>query len=406
MKRELPLSRLMKDRRGNFAMMTALVIPVVLAAGGVAIDLTEMVMTKAKLQDATDSAALAAASAMASGGFTQQEAKLQALSFLKTQLDAAQAIDKDGNEGGGENEDNVLSGTQIVITEAATIGSGKSYKVEVSASYKINFNAMTRLLGQESTTLGAQSVAESATESKNALSMFLVLDRSGSMAWVTDSVASQSGCWAYNEARWPNAFWSTPCYVSKIASLKLATASLFTQLSIADPKGEYVRTGAVSYNDAMQKEVNLAWGMTGALNYVNALPSVPTGGTDSSAAFKTAYQKVTASTENTAHKSKNGQTPTKYIVFMTDGQNTHLNGSANKGNASDTETKVWCDKAKADKIEVYTVAFLAPDSGQKLLKYCATSPSYYFEVDDMDALVDAFKAIGDKAAAVVSRLTH
>jgi Flp pilus assembly protein TadG len=36
------VSRLLRDRGGNFGMMTALIFPVMLAAGGVAIDLTTM----------------------------------------------------------------------------------------------------------------------------------------------------------------------------------------------------------------------------------------------------------------------------------------------------------------------------------------------------------------------------
>ena len=163
--------------------------------------------------------------------------------------------------------------------------------------------------------------------------------------------------------------------------------------------------GAVAYNDSKFDETPLVWGSQGALDYVNDFPTVPQGGTDSSAAFKTAYEKVVAASEDTEHQKVNKQKPTRYIVFMTDGENTHLNGWPN-ADASDKETKKWCDKARDDKIEVYTVAFLAPKRGQDLLKYCATTDGHYFGAEDMDSLVTDFKAIGEKASAVVSRLTQ
>ncbi|MCF3640396.1 pilus assembly protein, partial [Rhizobium sp. TRM95111] len=57
MGRDAGLRRFAKDRGGNFAMMTALVLPVILGAGGFAIDLTNVVLEKSKLQAAADSAA-------------------------------------------------------------------------------------------------------------------------------------------------------------------------------------------------------------------------------------------------------------------------------------------------------------------------------------------------------------
>ncbi len=82
---------------------------------------------------------------------------------------------------------------------------------------------------------------------------------------------------------------------------------------------------------------------------------------------------------------------------MTDGENNYAN--------DDTVTKQWCDTAKASKVQIYSVAFMAPDRGQKLLKYCASSSSHYFEADEASDLVAAFKAIGERAAALASRLT-
>ena len=295
----------------------------------------------------------------------------------------------------------------IDIKETALVGNGKSFKVDVSTSYTQEFNAFTRLLGQTSTTMNAKSSAESATESKNALSMFLVLDRSGSMAFITNEILSNNKkCQNHTAQNWytENLKETKPCYVSKIAALKLAVASLFTQLNTADPQKQFDRTGAVTYNDRMIPAEDLSWGTNHALNYVNQIPSVPQGGTDSSSAFATAYSKVIDGSEDTAHEKKNGQVPTKYIVFMTDGENTHFNGYSND-KASDAATKKSCDDARDANVEVYSVAFMAPARGQQLLKYCATTSNHYFEAQNMATLVSAFKAIGERTSAVVSRLT-
>lgn len=385
-------SRFLSDRLGNFSMMTAIIFPVMLAAGGVAIDLTNMIMTRAALQDATDSAALAAASALANDGMTAAEAKLVAMRFLKTQVNGGGVIENSKDE-----EDDISSVTSVDITEKALLGTGKSFTVDVSLSHTIEFNALTRLLGQTSKTLTTKSTAESATESKNALSMFLVLDKSGSMAWITNekdnSVAS---CINWTEKNWGKKVSATsPCYIPKMAALKLAVANLFTQITVADPTKTFARTASVSYDLVSYAPTALEWGVSSAMTYVNNL--VANGGTASTDAMKAAYNKLMEPSENTAHKSKNGQVPTKYIVFMTDGDNNNKK--------DDTKTKAVCDDARRDKIEVYTVAFMAPERGQELLQYCATTTDHYFEAEDMAALVKAFKTIGERTSAVVSRLT-
>lgn len=104
-----------------------------------------------------------------------------------------------------------------------------------------------------------------------------------------------------------------------------------------------------------------------------------------------------ATTENTAHKAKNGQVATKYIVFMTDGDNNNT--------SDDTLTLQWCDTARKNNVQVYTVAFMAPDRGKNLLKSCATTTANYFQAEEAADLIAAFKAIGEKASAMATRLT-
>ncbi|PDT80651.1 TadE/TadG family type IV pilus assembly protein [Sinorhizobium sp. BJ1] len=400
--------RMLKDRSGNFGMMTAVAAPLLFAAGGVSIDMANMLMTKNQLQDATDAAALAAASALVSDDQPDiAAAKELARKFLKTQAGGtttpdAPADGEDGASSGAASStptwDDVNT-AEVNITETPNGAKGKIFQVTVVNKRVIEFNAMTRLLGTDSIELEASSTAESATETKNALSMYLVLDRSGSMAWKTNTInTTKKSCPNYTESNWsryPNLWASSPCYVTKIDALKTAVRDLLAQLLVADPDQIYVRTAAVSYNASQDAAGTLAWGTSNTASYVNALVAI--GGTASGSAFKTAYQKVSADTENTAHAAKNGQVPTKYIVFMTDGENNYAN--------DDTVTKQWCDTAKANKVEIYSVAFMAPQRGQELLRYCASSSSHYYEAEETAELVAAFKAIGERASAMISRLT-
>lgn len=389
-------SALAGNRQGNFGLMAALLLPVLLASGGVAIDVTNMMMAKNHLQDATDSAALAASSALANESASMAQAKLMAMEFVTTQMQNWKSSGMSPEELAAFNEA-FSKGTSIeIIEQKAALGNAKSYNVTVKSKFDLSLNGMTRLLGRDTTEIAAVSKSIGSSEAKNALSMYLVLDQSGSMAELTNTVNRDKPTKKCNGKTCPN-------YLSKIASLKLATASLLTQLQTADPTSTLVRTGAVSYSTDMLPPIDLDWGQTKVMTYVNALPA--SGSTDSSDAIEEAYQALKDSDEDKAHLNKNGQVPKKFIVFMTDGDNNvYQNKSSNTG--ADTATKKTCVNAKKDGIEVYTVAFMAPSRGQGLLKSCATTGNHYFSAENAEELTAAFKYIGEKAANMSVRLTQ
>lgn len=379
------LRRLLTDRYGNFSIMAALMLPVGLGAAGLALDASKMIASKTALQNAADAAALASASALANKGITITEAKALAVDFIAGQMsnhaDSAEEIATPFDFG---------SCTNVDVTESATVGTAKKYNVNVTTCYDVKYTALSAFLGKNGGRLSVASATESTTESKNALSMYLVLDRSGSMSEYTNTVSGSYTC------RYGRRTYTCYTYYDKITALRMAATSLMDKLGAADPATTLVRTGAVSYNAAMQAPVNIAWGETGVKSYISALTA--TGGTDSSLAFKTAYQAISATTEDAAHMNKNGQVPSKYIVFMTDGDNNYT--------TADTATKQWCDQARTAGIEVYSVAFMAPDRGKALLNYCATSSAHYFAAEDADDLNAAFEYIGERATETATRLTH
>ncbi len=389
-------SRFRHDRAGNFGMVTAIILPVAAATAGVALDFNEMVQVRLALQDSADSAVLSAANALAKNNSMSDEAAIElALKFMKAQFHNVVSSSEDTTDISAE--DDPLAGA-VGNVERTSDTSGKTFEVTLTTSYTMPTNGMTALLGWKEVTVGVTATAQATTESKNALSMYLVLDRSGSMAEDTTTVNEAEptyDCGYYTrKGKWVSQ--SCTNYYTKIESLKLAVASLTSQLDTADPETKYVRTAAVSYNASMQTPTSFAWGTSAALTYVKALTA--TGGTDSSAAMARAYSDIADSSEDTAHKNKNGQDPSKFIVFMTDGDNNYT--------SADTKTKATCDSAKANGVEIFTVAFMAPSKGQALLQYCASSTSHYYDAQNAAELVAAFEEIGEKAVEASTRLTN
>ena len=328
---------------------------------------------------------MAAASALADKGITVAEAKALAADFVAGQMSNDLESDEEV-----ETPFDFGSCTNVDVTTTTTVGTAKKFVVKVETCYDVAYTAFAVFLGKEGGRVSVSSSTESTTESKNALSMYLVLDRSGSMAEYTNTVSGSYTC------RYGRKTYTCYTYYDKITALRMAATNLMTKLASADPDTTLVRTGAVSYNSEMQTAKALAWGETGVKSYISALTA--TGGTDSSLAFKTAFKALSATTEDTAHMNKNGQVPAKYIVFMTDGDNNYT--------TADTATKQWCDQAKAAGIEVYSVAFMAPSRGQALLNYCATSSAHYFAAEDADDLNAAFEYIGERATQTATRLTQ
>ncbi|MEB2845634.1 vWA domain-containing protein [Endobacterium cereale] len=417
MKISLPFSRLLNDRGGNFGIITAIVAPLAFGAAGIAIDITQAMQIKAELQAMADSASLAASKAMSEDDLTPAQAKERA-----EKIYAGQMVNylKTGKETDAEIDEMIAAqkaALKITIAEAANGSRGKTYTITVASTYQMPVNAMTGLITGSNMNLATSSTAASATESTNGISMYLALDRSGSMSFKTSTVIKNASCVNYTENNWGNKnvtntrdsryIWpEKPCYVRKIDALKTAAGSMFTALNTADKNSNLVRVGAVSYTDETQSASSIDWGTSKAAKYVSNLPSIPEGGTDANGAMTAAINalKSSNSTEKDAHSKKGNNSFSRFIVLMTDGKMTGY--SANFNYNLDQGVRAKCDAAKKDGIQVYTVAFMAPSEGKSLLNYCATDSSYYYEPDDMEDLVKAFGEIAEKAAKATTRLTN
>lgn len=99
----------------------------------------------------------------------------------------------------------------------------------------------------------------------------------------------------------------------------------------------------------------------------------------------------------------------KVMILMSDGANTRSkNGKAHTGwdvNAANKEMNTLCNKIKKDEIEIYTIAYDIKDKATKnRMRSCATDPSKFFDAANASQLNKAFQAIG--ANLIRLRLTH
>jgi Flp pilus assembly protein TadG len=393
------LQSLVRSRDGNFGIMTAILLPVLLAAGGMAMDVSNMMQTRDQMQEATDAAALATATALGNGtdstsaeALGKQFVSGQMANFLGSDAATKAALQK---------------ATNVDITTTGDASTGIKYTVAVSSSYALGLTPLMSVLGYQTTNIATGSTSTSgqataANGNKIAFSMDLALDQSGSMADPTDTVLSTT-CTKKNKNGTCQTVKTT--YVAKIDALKTAAGSLFDALDKADPTKSLVRIGAISYNNGVTGQSNMNWGTSNARIFVNAMTA--TGGTDATKAMSTADANIKKTgetdTESKAHALKQNTNVDRYIVLMTDGE---MTGNSSTWSATiDNLVRAQCDSAKRDGITVFTVGFMAPPNGISLLKYCASSSSDYYEATSMADLVKAFSSIAKTATQAITMLT-
>lgn len=81
----------------------------------------------------------------------------------------------------------------------------------------------------------------------------------------------------------------------------------------------------------------------------------------------------------------------KYIILMTDGENTQNRWTSNS-NSIDNRTAAACTNLKAAGIRIYTIRVI--DGNADLLRNCASDPSMYFDVQTASQLSSVFNSIG------------
>jgi len=342
------------DKKGNVAAIFAFAAVPLFMLAGASLDYSRSLDAKTQMQSVADLSVVAAAKELLQGDLTIAQAETLAENTFNTQIT--------GNPR--------YAGLLKKVTPKAVATKGKvdgvtTTTVTLSATAEIDLVLASIGGDLKLFDIGVNAVAETSAESLGAISMYFVLDKSGSM------------------------------YGSKIADLKKATKDLLNQLKTADPDRKYVRTGAAAYNTTVNSSQKIVWGTSKVDTYTQALSAG--GGTNTSAGTSLAVAALKHRREKRQHKKKNEQEPQKFMLVMTDGSNNY--------SSWDTHTLADCTDAKNNGIEVYTVAFKAPSRGKTLLKNCASSIGHYFDATQSAQLVAAFREIGARVAAAVPRVT-
>lgn len=372
------------------------------------IDISNALLSRSQLQHAMDSAALAAASALSNGETAdvqkaRQLAKDAVLGEMQLYL-----------EGNSAALNQLADTSEVAISPSVASNGAVFYDISVSGQYSQKLTGLTQLFGFKTINIATSSktIGTLASTAPSALSMYLVLDRSGSMTYVSSSIRSmKKSCQNYVAGTLgvgPLMPLTTPCFYRKIEVVQSAVGQLMKTLKKADPSSSYVRTGAVAYNASQFDAKPLNWGTHDALKYVEDIPNFVTGGTDARDAFQTAADALTITVngkDETYEQAQKGNNRfSRYIVLLTDGEMTG-NGS-NWVEHIDTDVRNECADAKSKGIKIFTIAFMAPIRGQELLANCASGLDHYFAADDMDDLNAAFEAIGQSAIEQNVRLTQ
>jgi uncharacterized protein YegL len=373
--------RMMRDQNGSFAIQLALLLPLLLGVASLAIDYTRALSFRSHAANAADAATLAAASKLALGDFSEDDARELAEVFFFAQLSQSSSV----------KATELASLNPQIVAELDEARGGRTAEVRLSVDGAVQMMFPSWLIPGDSLSFRTESVSVSSSETHNAFSMMLVLDQSGSMIECVVSlgffnirIQDQQRCDAMGQT-------------TRLTSLQRAVANLSQKLTIADPETNYVRMGATTYAEKIKAERLPVWGTASTSQFVQTIRAG--GNTDSSDAFNAAYKAVIRDQERTEHKNRNGQEqPARIILFMTDGEN---------NNAPDTRyTLNRCADAKQADVIIYSVAFEATRGGQAMLRECASSADHYFEAANADQLMAAFERIGAEAANLLVRVAR
>jgi len=379
-------SRFKNNESGNISLMFGFCSVMFCVFLGVAVDGARMVAAKTKLTAAVDAAALAGAAAAETGMGDRNEI-IQ--SYLSTNI--------------SHFGDNVSLGEPIIVfdDESGTV------IVEQPTRIDLKFSSF---LGAESKPINVVGTATYLIDNIDPVSIAFALDVSGSMSL------------------------RTPEGVQKIETLKAATRGLFNAIEAGTEQperlGQVLRTGMSAYNTELVSDYPMGWGWIGLESSVDAL--VADGGTNSTPALENAYTQLRNDRAIRSLQAGFDRSRLReFVIFMTDGNN-------NSPEFDETSTAI-CQDMKADGIEIFSVAFEAPEQGELLLLSCASPnetpapgqadtsrcmnngtngngnalghcrrerSNFYYDAADAAAFREAFKRIGEKIVRTGVRLSR
>jgi len=410
------------DRRGNFAVMTSILIVPLLLSVGLAVDYSRIVDARSDIQAAVDAAAMAAVAKSSEnykvgGSFGQTWTENQARKDAMAVLDANQKK---------------LPDYKIVSRNVTFNRVGPVFEANVSLEVSVPTMFMG-ILGVKSTTLKTAAVGKVTLEPF--VDVYLLADNTPSMglgATPTDvkKLEVATGCaFACHDLRGYQNTMPTALKLGiqlRIDSTREAITELMATLKKTREHREQYRIAGYTFGTDIYKQqltsfVDLSSDMDKAGTQASTLALMTTSYANSMSNMATNFQAVLASLVPTVGKSGSGTSTTdrrKLVLLITDGVNTTLKPSSCPkplnayGQCQSPIDPKWCDGLKANGANVavlYTTyypvvdgwynAYIKPfrdEIGTKLAA-CAT-PGMYAEVQPHEGIKEALETLFFKSA--------
>ena len=314
------ISRFFRDQSGQFAIMFAAASTMLLMGVMVAVDMSKLTNSQARVTVVTDAAALAGAQAFDSA---DRVAVVQAF------LDA----------NGDQMLPASMTGTPVIGFDDNT----REVSVLIEAEVDLPF---ANVLGMSDKNVIYRSVAVY-PDDMDPLTIAFALDISGSMGGTTSDG------------------------VVKIDALKTASEEMFNVIEgkVKNPQTieKYIRTSVSAFESTLTVDQEMTWGFADTRQTIQNLNRG--GGTNTLAALDDAHQKILDDRmfRISADPTFDLATLDEFVIFMTDGQNT-----AGDPVILDDSSYERCVEMREDGIEIYSIGFAAPDRGKLLLLDCAS----------------------------------
>lgn len=406
------LRKYLSNAAGNTAMIFALsAMPLILAVGA-AVDYSRATQAKAALQAAVDSAALgtSADSALVAQimlGKGQAELKQRVENYLKANdaLDVINSLDSITAEYDKKKQSIIVSVKGTLKTSLMTLAGVQNMDIGTTAEVGIGSNALEVALVLDNTgSMGGQKLADLKGAARDLVGV--LFENNNSFAklaigvvpfseYVNIGVTTPTHGWLDNAVYPAGSVWEgcvgsrtspqdesialgkldnyTPVGVSNcvIPLLRLTSDRLAIERKIADMSAEgktYIPVG-------------LLWGWN----------------------MLTEAHPLDDAMSQSEMKKLGGR---KAIVLMTDGDNTVSASGSPLNDGSDVVkannlTKKLCANAKADGLEIFTVAFqVADETIKQILDDCASKPEMAFDATNSVALKAAFLKIGQQLSTL------
>lgn len=413
----------LQDRRGNFGMMTALLMVPLIGVAGVALDISNALMARTALQASADAAALAAV-AQTSAGVSQATVMASDGQVTNGMADARTVF---MGHVANSTEYKLLSADVNVVKTGTQLKAVFTYKAEVATT-------LSRILGQNKITVSG--VAEAIFQTETFRDFYLLLDNTPSMgvgatsADVNKMVANTSDQCAFachivkNGVEDKNSYYNLAKKLGvtiRIDVVASATSALMdTAKSTRKSSNQYrmaVYTFGEKAEDTKLLEVS---SLTSDLDTVKSkaseidLMSIPKQGYDNDQ--QTDFDRALSSIGNlmgTAGSGSSASNPEKVVFFVSDGvgdayKPTSCTKKLNGGRCQEPIDITQCTalKAKGYRIAVlYTTYLPLPtndwyntwikpfqDEIPTRMEACA-SPGLYFEVSPSQGISEAMSAM-------------